>query len=508
MANKTDNLKLVKPELGEFRDSWQTPHNANMDAIDGAVTATSDEVLAARGSASSLSVRLAVALENSGAPKATPEVVLSRNSFLYGHLNGSVAWSLNSLQKKRDKELWRLRQAQPNFRLGIGYGDSFSQNKILSGSKSILGYPAWGGFLADKVQVSGAAAPLFMSIAGVVSRIRKLKEIPIVGAAGTYFVYAERTEDGVVVTSNALSSTTLDSATEHRVLKTIGVDFGAIGVVAGDFIRIASPVGIAEDYVIESVGTVGSSTQDQVTIVGLFPGNPLGSVSYQIFDPLDVTLSSATTRTDSPTRVYLGECDFDGTAVTAFRPYSFGDTFVGEWRSVDVSVTPFTFEQEWNHGAGVDTVDIVVQASIANDGSQPVEVLSTNGVVSSLTLGLTAGSLAVSSNISALTATPALGSLSTQNASQTAGAATDFAAHNHTVTGAPSVTLGGSIANTVAGSPSGTLGGAVEALNAVKMKCTRTKVSVKNAHASRFFTDYSGATRTSGFIRVIVTKRK
>jgi hypothetical protein len=168
--------------------------------------------------------------------------------------------------------------------------------------------------------------------------------------------------------------------------------------------------------------------------------------------------------------MYIGEADFDGTSVTAVRPLNFKDVYVSEWRAIDVSSTP-TFEQIFNHNLfGLD-LEVAIQVSQANDGSQPVELMSLNTALNSL--GVTVNNT--------LVYTPEV-----------------FTPNSSGATLTPSSLTGGVTAN---------LTGDIVPDRSAQMKFTKTQIFVKNVGNNKFYRDYGGAQRQSGFMRVIVRKR-
>ncbi|NDD05269.1 MAG: hypothetical protein EB078_10215, partial [Proteobacteria bacterium] len=199
-----------------------------------------------------------------------------------------------------------------------------------------------------------------------------------------------------------------------------------------------------------------SGNVNQLKIYGVFPGGVSSGLNYTVSDPLGVTLGFDDEKVESADKLYLGESDFDGFGATAVRPLHFKDTFVSEWRAVDVSSSA-SFEEIFNHGLYSDAVDISVQASQADDGSAPIEELSLGS--STNTLGVVvSNNLAVSSGV-------------------------------------------------LSGNITASLSGSLNPDRAVRVQWTKYKVFVKNLIASTFYRDYTGAARQSGFIRVLVKKR-
>ena len=225
----------------------------------------------------------------------------------------------------------------------------------------------------------------------------------------------------------------------------------------------------AGEYFIEEIAP--DSNNDQLKIIGLFPNGGLSSINYTIIDPLAVTLGFASTETAAANRIFIGEADFDGAAVTAVRPRQYLDVYVGDWRSIDVS-GPSTFEEVWNHYLGSDQLSVVVQVSQADDGSTHVEEMSLATLEDTLTVNGTIGSLVYNAG----SFNPGSG-----DATYTDG--------------------------NISGTPGASRSGDILPDRSVKYKWDRNTVTVKNAVASKFYTDYDSNVRQTGFIRVVVRKR-
>lgn len=490
MANFTSTLQLTLPGLGEFNNSWHTPVNGNFTKIDTWANGINVEIQNARFSKSTLAAFLTVGHNSDGTLKPTDEVSDARNSFVYGHKTGTADNELSDLSYQRDKEVWAARSGQTSLREGIAYPRSFGRQKILDGAKDVTGAPTWGGNVSDKVVVDGSVTPLILEIDGKIGRIRTQKEVTLSGAAGTYFIYADFNSDGESVFSAVDGETGLDSLSEPRVHRDVGTDFTTLNVQSGDMLRYNSPANIAGEYLIEDVAY--NSENDKLRIVGLFPEASISSIDYSILDPLGVTLGFSATETPAAGRIFIAEAEFDGASVTAVRARHFGDTFVGEWRAVDVSSAAL-FEEIWNHRLGTDQIDVVIQASQANDGTQPVEVLSLATLTDTLGVTTDAGTLAVNVN-NTLGYTPDNGTLGLTSGDQT-------------LTGVVGGTLTGDVTGSLTGDPAASLTGSINTSGSVRMKSTRNQIWVKNVVSNVFYTDYDLAPRQTGYIRVIVSKK-
>ena len=497
MANRTPNLALLLPGLGEYTNTWHTPVNNNFTVVDEAIGAINVELQDARFSLGTLAEFLAIGHNSDGTLKPTAEVQAARSSFVYGHKEGSADFDLYALNFRRDREVWRARSGRPDLRGGVAYPWSFGPNMILDGSKDAEGYPTWLGSTGANANIDGSLTPIILMIDGKIARIRTLKQVPISGGAGTYYLYADFQEDGVSTfsgTAGACGGSEGGTDAEYRY-HLDSPDLTTKDVQVGDLLRYLDQ-GAAGDYLVDEIAPEGNPAQAR--IVGLFPTTASG-ITYDFIDPLAVTLGFDAAETPAAGRIFIGEVDFDGAAITTYRPRHFKDRFVGEWRAVDVSGTP-DFEEIWNHRLGTDQLDITIQVSQANDGSEPVEELSLTQLTNGLGVNTTAGDLAVAADNGSLAYVPDNGTLGTQNA-----AGPDV--HSHAISGTVGGALTGSVDASLSGSPASSLTGAVEPDNSVKMKASRNAIWVKNTIASAFYRDYSGIVRTTGFIRVIIAKK-
>ena len=494
MANVTTNLNLTLPGLGEFTNSWNIPLNANFTSIDTWAGAIQLEITNARFSKSSLKGFLEVAHNSDGTLKATQEIINARNSYLYGFDHGPTEDDqLAGLSQTRDLETWKARAVSPSLRDALAYRSSLTPCKILNGSKNANSYPTWAGFTGAKVQIDGFVTPLILEIYGQICRVRTLKEVTISGGAGTYYIYADFQNDGVSTFSSGSGAAGEDDLGNVRWHQDFGKNFTTEDVKVGDVLRYSSAP-LAGDYLIDEVAPNGNN--DILQIKSLFAASG-SSIAYQIRDPLAVILGFAASETAAAGRGFIAEVDFDGVAVTAVRPRHFGDTFIGEWRAVDVSGGAPTFEEIWNHNLGTDKLEITIQASIANDGSQPVETLDMARI--SNTLGITTGLGTMAVGVGSLVVSTALGTV----AVSTNTAPPDV--HTHGLVGTPSSTVSGT--PSLSGVPAATLTGGVVPYSAVAAKYTRSRVWVKNVVSAAFFRDYSGVDRQTGYIRVIISKK-
>lgn len=489
MSSTTSYLKLIKPGAGEFVDTWHEPVNENSDVIDEFASTFGQEVINARGEQASLSAFLLESHNADGSLKPTASEALASSSQVYGYSNPDTsAFSLNDRISAGDREVFDAREGQASLRAALALRAAVP-TQILSGSKDGNGYPSWMGFTANKVQVDGSVDLLNLLIDGYLSRVRTLKELTLTGGAGIKYVYATfQASGGEVVdgdlspsAGNASISTDVDSQAVY--LNDLTKDFTTEDVDPGDILTLLDSTS-AGTYIVKTVAPGGITSR--LEIVGLFPTSGISGINYTVTDPLAITLGFDTTEAAATGKIYLGEADFDGSAVTAVRTRHFKDIFTGEWRAIDVSSTG-TFEEVYLHKLGSDELRFSVQVSQANDGSAPVEELDLATLTNSQDVSLT-NTLGVSIT-NGLTFTPGVFDPGSTDASYVAGSLT------------------GTISGALSGSIAAELTGSVDMDRAIRVKWDKNKIWIKNVVSSVFYTDYDGNAQTSGFLRVVVRKR-
>ena len=478
MADSTAFLNLVLPGNGEFVDSWEIPVNNNMTAIDTWANSTNTEIVNARFTKSSLQEFLAVSHNNDGTLIASQEVVAARGSSVYGEEDaGANDFDLNDRLEKGDLDVWKAWEGSDSLRAALAARAVLGPSLISDGSKDSNGFPTWLGFTADKARVDGATQQIDLLIDGFRSRIRVLEEITISGVAGTYFLYADFQATGVERVdgdsttpppATPVGTTSNDGSGKPRIFSDNSKDFTALDVQPGDQLTLIDG-NDAGSYIIEEIAP--DSNTDQVKIVGIFPNGGLSSINYTIRDPMAVALGFAATETAAAGRLFIGEADWDGAAVTAVRPRHFLDSYVGDWRAIDVSGSP-DFTEEWNHYLGSTAISISIQVSQANDNSAAIEEMSVSELDNTLALSVGNGTLAYNQG----TFNPG-----SSDASYTDG--------------------------TLSGDVTGSLSGDVLPQRSVKYKWTRNTITVKNAVSGKFYKDFDNNVRQTGFIRVVVRRR-
>lgn len=507
MASQTSFLELLLPELGEYRDTWHEPLNDNLTKIDVAIDDVTTEVIDARQGKTSLLAFLQVAHENDGTLKPTTEVRTARNSPVYGHRDpvSSALFGLKERIAQADKEIWKAREVSASILDAMAFRQFGLTNMILTGTKDINGYPMWLSPSGSDVIINGSATAINLLIDGKLAKIRTQENLTISGAAGVKYVYALYQSAGVITVdgdsstpppATANGSTSADVNSEMTIFTDVTQDFTTEDVQPGDLLTILNG-GDAGEYIIKEIAPVSEgSNVTQLKIVGLFPVGGLSSINYTITNRHGVTFGFDTTETPAAGKIYIGEADYDGVAVTAVRARHFKDLFVGEWRAIDVT-SPTTFENIYQHGLGSDNLEISVQASQANDGSLPVEELSVARIDSTLSFVPSNGSLTVG-----------VGTLDVDNSGLSI-TAVQLSVGDQTVTSQPALSGDASVTGTPAltGTVGGSLSGDVKMSRSVVMNWDNNKVRIKNAHAGVFYKDYNDVVRTSGYLRVVVRRR-
>lgn len=169
-----------------------------------------------------------------------------------------------------------------------------------------------------------------------------------------------------------------------------------------------------------------------------------GGQSYIVKDMLHPTISYEATKAQDGTKCYLGELYFNGTVITSSVTYAYRSEFESDWIAIDVSSSP-VFTQTFNHNLGVLPKSIMIYVSQSDDESTPAELLSVADVASDYALNFNAG------------------------------------------TGDSSVSpTGGPYMN-----------------RSVKAQFTRTIVTMQNVRSNVFYKDYTGTTRTTGYLKLI-----
>lgn len=552
MPNTSNFLDLILPGYKEYRESWWSPLNNNFMAIDAWAEATEFELVEARFSSVSLKSFLEVAHNVDGTLKATDEVISSRNSAIYGYQTPEPAnFDLNARISQIEWEVFNAREAQANLRANHAIRET-NATKIVSGAKDGNGYPTWMSFSGATVYVNGLTTPLMLAIDGKLARVRKLESLTISGGDGTKFIYANYLpdwDDGKIVVDGLAVSPAVPNGTTSLDLGNNPIYFNdatqnfwpmktAKEFLEGDLLGVIDSVEKGNYVVKEIIESITLGTSNQFSIIGLFPEGGVSSINYRIYDPMRCSLGFGSSESPEEGRIYIGEADFAAGSITAVRARHFGDTFVGEWREVDITTgngtpnlgTPVQgyYETKFAHNLGSDTLDISIQAKALN-GTTVEELTVATLDASTLNVAITDGkTLTKNSTLSFVAPSHGLDSFSpgTGNASFIQGSdnfdpgTSDASFTQGLDSFSPGTSnasfiqgtfvpgsLTGTIDYTLGGSVTGSLTGGVYTDSSVKLKWDKNYVWVKNAVISKFFKDYSGTARQTGYIRVVVRKR-
>jgi len=522
MANTSPFFDLILPGKGEYRDAWWDPINSNFLAIDTWSQGIELELVAARFNMSSLSEFLAVGHETTGELKPTPEVLAAQISPVYGYQTPEPAdFDLGARISQVEWETWYSREGQDNLRGLHAFRAGGIKNQVLEGAADLNGYPAWTSQAGKIATIDGRTTNLWLSIDGKLGRVRYKHDIDFTGkTAVTYQLYATHLADldvGKIVVDGGTPAPTIstgfDVNSKPVYLSDTTKDFTTLDVKVGDLL-VLEDTPDKGSYVVKTIAPGGTVTQ--LEIWGQFPVGGYSSITYKIYDPLRLSFGVDENR-DSPVpagKFYIGEVDYDTSAVTDTRPIHFRDTYISEWRAIDVGTDPL-FTEPFDHRLDSDTLDISVQVSQMDDGTTPIEELSLTTVTSSSTLSLSKGNLAV---LLSNTYSFNQGTLPqfTQGAF-TGGGATPPATHAPdqlnpgtlpTLSGTVALTTqGGTDYSGISGAPTAAFTENVYTDSSVKVKWTKSQLWVKNAVSGKFYKDYDGTARKTGFLRVIVRKR-
>lgn len=501
MANTSPFFDLILPGKGEYRDAWWDPINANFTTIDSWSQGIELELVAARFSKTTLSEFLAVGHDTTGELLPTPEVLAAQISPIYGYQTPEPAdFDLGARISQVEWETWYSREGQDNLRGLHAFRAGGIKSQILEGAADSNGYPAWTSEAGKIATIDGRTTNLWLSIDGKLGRVRYKHDIDFTGKAeGTYQLYATHLADldvGKIVIDGGTPlpaiSTGFDVNSKPVYFSDTTKDFTTLDVKVGDLL-VLEDTPDKGSYVVKTIAPGGTITQ--LEIWGQFPVGGYSSITYKIYDPLRLSFGVDENR-DSPLpagKFYIGEVDYDTSAVTDTRPIHFRDTYVSEWRTIDVTTVP-TFEESFNHRLDSDNLEISIQVSQENDGSAPIEELSLTTMTSNVTLSLSSGTLALNGTGAIHNLALAPGVLPVNPGDPT------FVAGSYPY-------LTGDIIYALTGSPTGSVTADIYPDSSVKVKWTKSQLWVKNAVSGKFYKDYDGAPQQEGFLRVIVRKR-
>lgn len=515
MANTSAFFDLILPGKGEYRDTWQIPVNANFTTIDTWAQAIDLEIVAARFSKTSLSEFLAVGHDVDGNLLSTPEVNAATISPIYGFQTPDPElFDLTTRVSQVEWEVWYAREAQANLRKAFAARMPAIKSQILECKKDVDNlYPAWLGYTGANAHIDGSDVALWLSIDGKLCRERTLRSVAISGAAGTKYLYAQYLEDfdagKIVVAGEAVPPATPNGTTGFDVnnypiyFSDITKDFTTLDVEVGDVLTLIDSADKG-NYVLKEIAP--GAVISQLTIIGQFPTGGISSINYNIYDPLRMSFGYDSSEVPAEGKYYIGEVDFDGSAITAVRARHFRDTFISEWREISVTTT---FEEIFEHNLGSDVLDISVQARLTNSDAEPIEELSLTTITRNLNLSLSSSGLTLDKTSDITFNQGTLPSFTEGTYTHTDPDPTGSFSHPVADSLNPGSlpSLSGEVVYELDGNVTGSITGDVYTDSSVKVKWNKSKLWVKNAEIGKFYKTYSGTATTTGYLRVIVRKR-
>jgi len=375
MASKTPNLGLIKPARGEFQGTWDIPMNANSDALDASLGGAVTEITDARGSQSSLTARLDVQLNADGTLKDIPEVAAARISTVYGDNLATVAYTLDARVEQGDREVFDARQSLTtlNDRLAFNLDNDHVNNSVNSAPPGFL------SFTGANVKVDGSVTPVVCDINGYRQVVRTLKQVVVSGAAGTRYVYLQRSSTGEIILNRTGGGDNTGNVAIYtgdgklRKLNDTTQNFITSGAQPGDIVEITS-VGSQNlgQYIVEAV-----IDANNLIVIGQFVTSQ-ANLNYKITNPIAPSLLvTATVPAKRYARVsdqiFIGRAVFDGANVTSVMTYA----VKGRYEAfTSITLTLGNFSQVISHNIGYVPTGAKFFASQANDYSQVIEPLS------------------------------------------------------------------------------------------------------------------------------------
>lgn len=478
MASRSAFLQLIIPLNSEFEDTWDEPLNENWNRIDTFAAGVDAEITDARFGKASLKAFLEIAHETDGTLKPTTETIQARNSLLYGDEDsGAQDLLLGQRLNLGDREVLSAKEGQPSLLDNFAFRNQI-QSQIMDGAKDANGFATWMGFTGPNVQVDGSTTPLYVMIDGKMTRTRILKQVDLTGeAAGTKSIVANFQANGVIVVDGdsgvappaSPTGITGSDGTKIRQFTDPAVDFSAADVVVGDILEILGSNANAGEYLIKEIAPGGDV--NSLIIVGVFNGGGLASLDYVIKDQVAVTLSFEAVFVPGAGKLKIGEAVFDGASVTSVAALHFKDTFISEWRAIDVAGAGF-FTEVFNHNLFNLDLDLIVQVSQVNDGSGEVEFMVTNDIFDQQIITVDNGTLTFN-----------------QGAFDPVSGDATHAADS--LTGVVGVNLAGALFMN----------------KSIKASFNTKTLTLKNPEENIFYTDIDANVRQEGFIRIILKKR-
>lgn len=484
MASKTPNLGLIKPNKGEYFNTWNVPMNKNLDIIDENLGGVLDEVTTARGSQATLGDRLDNGLDSNGFIKSPTELINARSSTIYGSDDGTTDYTLDTRIEQGEKEIWHARQQQSKLMDALAWAENGNvQNTVLSAATNYI------TFAGAVVTANGLVTPVEANINGYRQQIRTNKTVTISGGSGTYYVYLQRNPAGEIFYTIPAASGSVATYTPTSKLSkfvTGSGNFVTAGVKPGDIIKLTAPLANPNlgEFVVHSTNVEDPSNlnPNELRIVGEFATASTG-IDAQLINTLAPTLGfqsspHAKKFTVVANKIYIARVIFDGSNVNAVLPYALRGIY-----DAFTSVTA-NFQATISHYLGYIPSRIYFYGSQANDYSQPLEVLS-SADMSDGAASITTGSVGTTPAI--VNFNPGTTSLTPNTPQVLTYVAPTLGFTDMVVTYTPPV-----ITYT-----------APILRRSIRSRFNDITIEVRNSGAGIFYVDYDGTTQVSGYVRVV-----
>lgn len=386
MAAKTPNLNLILPANGEYFNIWDQPMNNNWTIVDAAVGSLQAEILAARGSSTTLDDRLSAGLNPDGTPIASSEVSAARSSSIYGSLNGAVPYTLNDRLEQGDRENFTARSSLPSLVDSLAWGeDTNRNNSVISAASNYL------TFTGAVVSLAGNVTPLIANINGYRQVVRTIKTTTISGAPNTYYLTLTRSVGGeqyLNVSGNTGALVTYAANGLVARLSDGSQNFVTSGVKPGDVLNITAPSGNPNinQYIVLATNVEDSVnlTTSELAVVGQFVNAGTG-FNYTINNPaapqLGFTSSAhAKSFTRVANKIFIGRCVFDGVNVTSLTIYQNMGVYSG---FTSVTLSSGNYSLNIPHNLGYFPSRLHFYGSQASDFTQPLDLLGVGDMTTS-----------------------------------------------------------------------------------------------------------------------------
>lgn len=413
MPQYTSFLELTLPSLREFVNSWHTPLNGNFEALDDylddmykalVTTGSSSDWADLKGTAASLSARLAVSINADGTLNVanSPEILGLGTSSIDGafdtpvdRLNNSDAVRFEARQPFAGGRFTPVPAAGPTAGFppeGLDSGIAFRAADfgardsshpmaspmvpwspgLVSGGSS----PMMTGQGVGKVRITGDSPPAVFNIDGYLFRIREIIDLDwnlLAPTDGDYvWIFVDRNESaygnanfrytapsgGAVATKDLrkLQSGTGTGVTSGSTFSATGAQFDTLAfgkVREGDMLVITAGAA-AGSYVVDELDITTPDTK--FTIRGTFKADVSGATWY-VLDNAHPNIGAVVTDADATTlppfvagRVYIGRAvHASGGSPTDIVTFLAGGVYDSGWVDVDAA-TDFPLTMDHNLG--------------------------------------------------------------------------------------------------------------------------------------------------------------